>query len=102
MDKEEDKGLIVQGQELQVNLGEGNRVNVSSLCVQDVSQADHQVTFTCQLKRDPSLKASVMLIVHYLSGTDNVTVEEFSDMVLSCPIYANPPVTVSWLLDGRP
>ncbi|KAG9351615.1 hypothetical protein JZ751_022866, partial [Albula glossodonta] len=86
-----------------VQLKEGNRVDQSSLCITPVSKEDNGVTFTCQLRTDASANASVHLDVHFppeLAGTEPMSVEEDSDVVLTCNIHANPQVTVTWLQDG--
>ncbi|XP_006641155.2 transmembrane and immunoglobulin domain-containing protein 1 [Lepisosteus oculatus] len=83
-----------------VRLEEQNKFNSSSLCVQSVSEADHRVTFSCQLRRDGSVNASVQLDVRFppdLSGTETRTAEVGSAVALTCNIYANPQVSVTWL-----
>ncbi|XP_028857462.1 transmembrane and immunoglobulin domain-containing protein 1-like isoform X1 [Denticeps clupeoides] len=87
----------------EVELGQANRFNQSRLCIQDVSRDDHLVTFTCHLKRRPATSASVKMNVFFppeLSGTENVTVEESQETVLSCAVRANPQVAVTWEKDG--
>lgn len=86
-----------------VQLHEGNSKGRSSLCVSPVSREDDDATFSCQLRQDASVNASVTLNVTYapmLSGTENVTVEEDAELSLSCEIRANPPVSASWQQEG--
>ncbi|XP_051793221.1 transmembrane and immunoglobulin domain-containing protein 1 [Acanthochromis polyacanthus] len=87
-----------------VNLKEENKKGASSVCVSPVIYDDNEATFTCQLKQDATHKASVTLRVTYppeLSGSEEVTVEEESTLVLTCDIWANPPVsTVEWTRNG--
>ncbi|XP_007237986.3 transmembrane and immunoglobulin domain-containing protein 1 [Astyanax mexicanus] len=86
-----------------VDLQEGNRLSQSHLCVQNLTRDDHQVKFTCQLKRNASVSSSVKMSVLYppiLSGEENVTMEETRESEISCPVQANPQVTVSWLRNG--
>ncbi|XP_036418045.1 transmembrane and immunoglobulin domain-containing protein 1-like [Colossoma macropomum] len=86
-----------------INLLEGNRLNQSHLCVQNLTHKDHRVQFTCNLKKNTSISASVKINVLFppdLSGEENVTVEESREAKLSCSVWANPPVKVSWLRDG--
>ncbi|XP_031429069.1 transmembrane and immunoglobulin domain-containing protein 1-like [Clupea harengus] len=88
-----------------VRLDSHNRFSPSRLCVQNVTTDDHQVTFTCHLRSNPTVCASAQIKVHFppaLSGTDYVTVEESQDVVLRCPVWAYPQVTVTWLRDDLP
>lgn len=45
----------------QVQLMDGNKHGSSSLCVTPVTREDNTATFTCQLKRDANVNASVTL-----------------------------------------
>lgn len=86
-----------------VALHEDNRQNQSSLCIQPISREDNTVVFTCQLKGDASVNASIELEVIYapeLSGMEEITVEEEGDLMLSCDVRAHPPVTVTWMKDA--
>ncbi|KAM4620347.1 transmembrane and immunoglobulin domain-containing protein 1 [Polymixia lowei] len=86
-----------------VQLMEGNIYGSSSLCVTPVTHEDNAATFTCQLKGDASVNASVTLDVKYapmLSGMRELTVEEEAGFVLQCDVRANPPVSVSWQRNG--
>ncbi|KAL7831895.1 hypothetical protein AOLI_G00294430 [Acnodon oligacanthus] len=86
-----------------IDLREGNCLNQSHLCVQDLTHDDHRVKFTCNLKRNTSISASVKINVLFppdLSGEENVTGEESREIKLPCSVWANPPVSVSWLRNG--
>ncbi|XP_027009162.1 transmembrane and immunoglobulin domain-containing protein 1 [Tachysurus fulvidraco] len=88
----------------QVSLKDGNRVNTSHVCVQPVSRNDNTVTFTCQLKSNVDVKASIQLEVRYpptLGKDVNVSAEETRDTVLSCDVQAHPPVSVVWKKNGE-
>ncbi|TSL04421.1 Transmembrane and immunoglobulin domain-containing protein 1 [Bagarius yarrelli] len=88
----------------QVNLQDGNRVDTSHVCVQPVSRDDNTVTFTCQLKSNAEVKASIQLEVQYpptLGDDETLLVEEKSDAVLSCDVWAQPPVSVVWKKDDK-
>ncbi|XP_068457553.1 transmembrane and immunoglobulin domain-containing protein 1 [Clinocottus analis] len=86
-----------------VNLKEGNKNGQSSVCVKPIYD-DNGATFTCHLKKNATVTASVTLNVTYhpqLSGSEEVAVEEEAELVLQCDIWANPPVSsVSWTLNG--
>ncbi|MCJ8740611.1 hypothetical protein PDJAM_G00060870 [Pangasius djambal] len=85
------------GQE--VSLNDGNRLNTSHVCVEPVTREDSGVIFTCQLRSDASVKASIQLEVQYpptLGDDEEMWVEEKSDAVLSCDVRAYPPVSVVW------
>ncbi|XP_074528997.1 transmembrane and immunoglobulin domain-containing protein 1 isoform X2 [Halichoeres trimaculatus] len=86
-----------------VSLKEGNTMGSSQVCVTPIYE-DHGATFTCHLKKNATISASVTLDVTFppqLSGSEEVTLEEEDALVLSCDIWANPQVSpVSWKLNG--
>ncbi|XP_046873472.1 transmembrane and immunoglobulin domain-containing protein 1 [Hypomesus transpacificus] len=89
---------------VQVSLAEGNKLGRSSLCVSPVTLKDHAAIFTCQLKGDASVNASVTLDITYapgLSGSEEVSVEEEAELALECNVHANPVVSVSWQQHGK-
>lgn len=47
----------------QVDLKDGNKVNISNICISPATETDNGVTFTCKLRRDQSVKVSVILDV---------------------------------------
>lgn len=47
----------------QVGLSDGNKVNISNICISPVNESDNGVTFTCRLARDKSVQVSVTLDV---------------------------------------
>lgn len=47
----------------QVGLKDGNKVNISNICISPVNESDNGVTFTCRLARDKSVQVSVILDV---------------------------------------
>ncbi|XP_056141471.1 transmembrane and immunoglobulin domain-containing protein 1 [Lampris incognitus] len=96
---EQDQELVWLRNGALVNLMEGNREGQSRLCVSPVTREDDAATFTCQMKGDASVNASVTLDVTYapvLSATADVLLEEKATLELQCDIRANPPVEVSW------
>lgn len=86
-----------------VSLQEGNTKGSSKVCVKPIHE-DNGATFTCHLKKNATISASVSLDVTFppqLSGSEEVTLEEEEVLVLSCDIWANPQITsVSWTLNG--
>ncbi|KAL0994962.1 hypothetical protein UPYG_G00130000 [Umbra pygmaea] len=88
-----------------VSVAEGNTLGTSRLCITPVTHDDHTAIFTCHQKNDTSVNASVQLNVIYApvhSGIEEVVVEETRELVLSCEVRANPPVSVSWKQNGAP
>ncbi|KAM7398041.1 hypothetical protein PAMA_006080 [Pampus argenteus] len=87
-----------------VNLKEGNKKGLSTVCVTPVIYKDNDATFTCHLSGNTTVRDSVTLRVTYppsLSGSEEVAVENGAELVLQCDIWANPPVSsVSWTLNG--
>ncbi|KAJ3588610.1 hypothetical protein NHX12_009464 [Muraenolepis orangiensis] len=86
-----------------VLLKDGNKGNNSAICVTPVTREDNGAIFTCHLKNNATVKASVTLNVTYaptLSEIKDVFVEEQEALLLQCDMHANPPVTVAWLFNG--
>ncbi|NWX17639.1 TMIG1 protein, partial [Aegotheles bennettii] len=82
-----------------VDLKDGNKVNVSNICIEPVTEADNGVTFKCQLARDKSVQVSVILDVHFppqLSGEESLQIEEGKDVTLSCNSKSNPQGQTAW------
>ncbi|XP_076835663.1 transmembrane and immunoglobulin domain-containing protein 1 [Brachyhypopomus gauderio] len=82
-----------------VSLRDGNRQKQSSLCVEPVTRDDNGAIFTCQIMANASVNTSIQLEVNYgpvLNDSEDVWLEEQSDVVLSCDVRAHPPVTVVW------
>ncbi|NXY73695.1 TMIG1 protein, partial [Glareola pratincola] len=83
----------------QVDLKDGNKVNVSNICVSPVTESDHGVTFTCKLARDKSVQVSVLLDVQFppqLSGEETLQIEEEKDVTMSCNAKSNPQAQTAW------
>ncbi|NWH34255.1 TMIG1 protein, partial [Chloropsis hardwickii] len=88
----------------QVVLKDGNKVNISNICISPVNESDNGVTFTCRLARDKSVQVSVILDVQFppqLSGEETLHVEEEKDVTLTCNSKSNPQAQSTWLKDSR-
>ncbi|XP_010175309.1 transmembrane and immunoglobulin domain-containing protein 1 [Antrostomus carolinensis] len=82
-----------------VDLKDGNKVNVSNICISPVTESDNGVTFTCRLARDKSVQVSVILDVQFppqLTGEESLQIEEEKDVTLSCNAKSNPQAQTSW------
>ncbi|NXA97738.1 TMIG1 protein, partial [Melanocharis versteri] len=88
----------------QVGLKDGNKVNISNICISPVNESDNGVTFSCRLARDKSVQVSVILDVQFppqLSGEETVYVEEGKDVTLTCNSKANPQAQSTWFKDNQ-
>ncbi|NXH60719.1 TMIG1 protein, partial [Rhabdornis inornatus] len=88
----------------QVGLKDGNKVNISNICISPVNESDNGVTFTCRLARDESVQVSVILDVQFppqLSGEETLHVEEEKDVTLTCNSKSNPQGQSTWLKDNH-
>ncbi|NXO79742.1 TMIG1 protein, partial [Sitta europaea] len=88
----------------QVSLKDGNKVNISNVCISPVNESDNGVTFTCKLARDKSVQVSVVLDVQFpprLSGEETLHVEEEKDVTLTCNSKSNPQAQSTWLKDNQ-
>ncbi|XP_042355137.1 transmembrane and immunoglobulin domain-containing protein 1 isoform X2 [Plectropomus leopardus] len=99
-----DEELVWLRNDAVVSLMEENKKGRSSVCVTPVVLEDNGATFTCHLRKNDSVKASVTLNVLYppqISGSEEVTVEQEAVLTLQCDIRANPPVSsMSWTRNG--
>ncbi|NXN32472.1 TMIG1 protein, partial [Nycticryphes semicollaris] len=88
----------------QVDLKDGNKVNVSHICVSPVTESDNGVAFTCRLARDKSIRVSVTLDVQFppqLTGEESLHVEEEKDVTMSCNAKSNPQAQTAWYKDNE-
>ncbi|NXW42408.1 TMIG1 protein, partial [Nyctiprogne leucopyga] len=95
----QDEELLWYRGDGKVDLKDGNRVNVSNICVSPVTESDNGVTFTCKLARDKSVQVSVILDVQFpprLTGEESLQIEEEKDVTLSCNAKSNPQAQTSW------
>ncbi|NXX54931.1 TMIG1 protein, partial [Scopus umbretta] len=82
-----------------VDLKDGNKVNISSICISPVTESDNGVTFTCKLARDKSVQVSVILDVQFppqLTGEESLQIEEDTDVTLTCNAKSNPQAQTAW------
>ncbi|NXG23009.1 TMIG1 protein, partial [Grallaria varia] len=88
----------------QVGLEDGNKVNISNICIYPVNESDNGVTFTCKLARDKSMQVSVILDVEFppqLSGEETLHTEEEKDVTLTCNSKSNPQAQTTWYKDNN-
>ncbi|NXV07656.1 TMIG1 protein, partial [Cettia cetti] len=88
----------------QVGLKDGNKVNISNICISPVNESDNGVTFTCKLARDKSVQVSVILDVQFppqLSGEETLHVEEDKDVTLTCNSKSNPQAQSTWYKNNQ-
>ncbi|NWV13976.1 TMIG1 protein, partial [Ptilonorhynchus violaceus] len=100
----QDEELLWYRGDGQVNLKEGNKVNISNICISPVNESDNGVTFSCQLARDKSVQVSVILDVQFppqLSGEETLYVEEDKDVTLTCNSKSNPQGPATWYKDNQ-
>ncbi|NXC48661.1 TMIG1 protein, partial [Penelope pileata] len=91
--------LLWYREDSQVDLQDGNKVNVSNICISPVSESDNGVTFTCKLVRDESVQVSVVLDIRFpptLGDDETVQVEEGKDVTLTCNSKSNPQGQTAW------
>ncbi|NXX19336.1 TMIG1 protein, partial [Podargus strigoides] len=82
-----------------VDLKDGNKVNVSNICISPATESDNGVTFTCKLARNTSVQVSVTLNVLFppqLSGEESLQIEEEKDVTLTCNAKSNPQAQTAW------
>ncbi|NXP10171.1 TMIG1 protein, partial [Thinocorus orbignyianus] len=95
----QDEGLLWYRGDGQVDLKDGNKVNISHICVSPVSESDNGVVFTCRLARDKSVQVSVTLNVQFppnLTGEEYLHVEADKDVTMSCNAKSNPQAQTAW------
>ncbi|OCT91124.1 hypothetical protein XELAEV_18014179mg [Xenopus laevis] len=98
-----DEELIWYRGTRQVDVSSNDNVNISQVCVYPLSTEDNGVSFICLLKRDNTVKLSVMLDVRFtpiLEGESSVTVEVGKNAQLTCITKANPQAEMIWRKNG--
>ncbi|NXR35825.1 TMIG1 protein, partial [Zosterops hypoxanthus] len=88
----------------QVGLNDGNKVNISNICISPVNESDNGVTFTCRLARDKSVQVSVLLDIQFpprLSGEETLHVEEEKAVTMTCNSKSNPQGQSTWYKDNQ-
>ncbi|KAM9218289.1 transmembrane and immunoglobulin domain-containing protein 1 [Leptosomus discolor] len=83
----------------EVDLKDGNKVNVSNICVSPVTESDNGVSFTCKLARNMSVQVSVILDVQFppqLTGEETLQIQENKDVTLTCNAKSNPQAQAAW------
>ncbi|KFP34480.1 Transmembrane and immunoglobulin domain-containing protein 1, partial [Colius striatus] len=99
----QDEELLWYRGDGQVDLKDGNKVNISNICVSPVTESDNGVTFTCKLARNTSLQVSVILDVQFppqLTGEESLQIEEDKDVTLTCNAKSNPQAQTAWYKDN--
>ncbi|NXX82985.1 TMIG1 protein, partial [Urocolius indicus] len=99
----QDEELIWYRGDGQVDLKDGNKVNISNICVSPVTESDNGVTFMCRLARNTSLQVSVILDVQFppqLTGEEYLQIEEDKDVTLTCNAKSNPQAQTAWYKDN--
>ncbi|XP_065588268.1 transmembrane and immunoglobulin domain-containing protein 1 [Cyrtonyx montezumae] len=82
-----------------VDLKDGNKENISNICISPVSESDNGVAFTCRLVRDRAVQVSVLLDVRFppSAGEDeSIQIEEGKDVNLICNAKSNPQGQTTW------
>ncbi|NXB07465.1 TMIG1 protein, partial [Cnemophilus loriae] len=100
----QDEELLWYRGDGQVDLKDGNKVNISNVCISPVNESDNGVTFSCRLARDKSVQVSVILDIQFpprLSGEETLHVEEDKDVTLTCNSKSNPQAYGIWYKDNH-
>ncbi|NWW49150.1 TMIG1 protein, partial [Pedionomus torquatus] len=95
----QDERLLWYRGDGQVDLKDGNKVNISHICVSPVTESDNGVVFTCRLARDKSTQVSVTLDVQFpphLTGEESLHTEEEKSVTMSCNAKSNPQARTAW------
>ncbi|KFO74359.1 Transmembrane and immunoglobulin domain-containing protein 1, partial [Cuculus canorus] len=99
----QDEELLWYRGDGKVDLKEGNKVNISNICISPVTTSDNGVIFTCKLARNTSVQVSVTLDVQFLpqlTGEESLQIEEGKDVTLSCNAKSNPQAQAAWYKDN--
>ncbi|XP_069801516.1 transmembrane and immunoglobulin domain-containing protein 1 [Dendropsophus ebraccatus] len=98
-----DETLIWYRGTQQVDIKSENSVNISNVCIPQLTMEDNGVSFTCALERDLTIKRSVQLNVLYapvLSGDTRILAEEGKTVQVTCGFKANPAASMFWRQNG--
>ncbi|XP_077150385.1 transmembrane and immunoglobulin domain-containing protein 1 [Ranitomeya variabilis] len=95
----DDESLIWYRGTDQVDIKSENSVNVSSICIPELTIEDNGVSFTCLLKQNTSMKLSLQMNVLFppkLSGETKILAEEGKTVEITCGFMANPAAAMFW------
>lgn len=96
-----DEELIWYRGQRQVSLNPNNQINISNVCVNPVTEDENGIRFTCLLKSNANVNASVYLNVMFapiLSGTTEISIQEGESVTMSCNVNANPQAQMAWYM----
>uniref|UniRef100_UPI00398F81EF transmembrane and immunoglobulin domain-containing protein 1-like n=1 Tax=Pristiophorus japonicus TaxID=55135 RepID=UPI00398F81EF len=101
----QDEALVWFRGEREINLKSMNRINVSTVCIDPVTEDDNEATFSCHLSKDYNINTTVLLDIRFIpilskNGDDPIEVHRRDDVTLTCNVKSNPPALMSWYKDN--
>ncbi|XP_075189285.1 transmembrane and immunoglobulin domain-containing protein 1 [Anomaloglossus baeobatrachus] len=99
VDNINDASLIWYRGTQQVDIKSENSVNVSNICIPELTIEDNGVSFTCLLKQNTSMKLSLQMDVRFppiLTGETKIMAEEGKTVQITCGFQANPAAAIFW------
>ncbi|XP_078082062.1 transmembrane and immunoglobulin domain-containing protein 1-like [Mustelus asterias] len=89
-----------------INLKAMNRVNISTVCVDPITENDDDATFSCRLNKNDNINTTVHLDIRFIpilsrDGEKEIEVYEGNDVALTCNVKSNPPAVMIWYKDNN-
>ncbi|XP_048468409.1 transmembrane and immunoglobulin domain-containing protein 1 [Rhincodon typus] len=88
-----------------INLKSMNRINVSTVCIDPITENDNEAKFSCHLNKNHNINTAVRLDIKFIpvlsSDSDGqIDVYAGNDVKLQCNVKSNPPAVMSWHKDN--
>ncbi|XP_078404039.1 transmembrane and immunoglobulin domain-containing protein 1-like [Cetorhinus maximus] len=88
-----------------INLKSMNRINVSTVCIDPLTENDDEATFSCRLNKNSNINTTVHLDIRFIpilsrDGDNQIEVYAGNDVTLTCNVKSNPPAVMSWYKDN--
>ncbi|XP_067864357.1 transmembrane and immunoglobulin domain-containing protein 1-like [Heptranchias perlo] len=89
-----------------IKLKSMNRFNVSTVCIDPITEVDNEATFSCHLNKNHDINTTVVLDIKFTprlsgNGDDQIEVHKGDDVTLTCNVKSNPPAIMSWYKDNN-
>ncbi|XP_043574364.1 transmembrane and immunoglobulin domain-containing protein 1 [Chiloscyllium plagiosum] len=100
-----DEELVWFRGDREINLKSKNRINVSTVCIDPITENDDEAKFSCHLNKNHKINTTVRLDIKFMpilnrDGDGQIDVYAGNNVKLQCNVKSNPPAAMSWHKDN--